>query len=88
MGMTPFMRASRRIGFQEMQLHGSRLAHLNGEMAKARYFHTVLKLYAKQKLVPFKLNIERTFGIKAVSDQPQDINAALYGLIANMMAAY
>jgi hypothetical protein len=88
MGMTPFMRASRRIGFQEMQLHGSRLAHLNDEMAKARYFHTVLKLYAKQKPVPFKLNIERTFGIKVVSDQPQDINAALYRLIANMMAAY
>lgn len=88
MGMTPFMRASCRIGFAEMQLHGSRLSYLNEETAKARHFHTVLKLYARQKLVPFKLNIERTFGIKVVSDQPQDINAALYRLIANMMAAY
>jgi hypothetical protein len=88
MGMTPFMRASRRIGSKEMQLHASRLAHLNEEMAKARYFRTVLKLYAKQKLVPFKLNIERVFGIKVASDQPEDINVALYTLIANMMAPY
>ncbi len=82
------MRASQRIGFAEMQLHGSRLSHLNEEVGKARQFHTLLKLYAKQKLTPFKLNIERTFGIKVASDQPQDINAALYRLIANMMAAY
>ncbi len=88
MGMTPFMRASRRIGSAEMQLHCSRLSHLNEEITKARDFHTLLKLYAKQMLVPFKLNIERTFGIKVASDQPQDINAALYRLIANMMAAY
>src|SRR5690606_24792759 len=52
-GMTPFMRAAQRIGFEEMQLHSSRLSHLNEEMVKARYFHTLLKLYAKQKFVPF-----------------------------------
>jgi hypothetical protein len=88
MGMTPFMRASQRIGFEEMQLHCSRLNHLNDEIAKARFFQTILKLYAKQRLVPFKLNIERTFGIEVVSDSPEDINAAVYRLIAHMMAAY
>jgi hypothetical protein len=88
MGMTPFMRAAQRIEHEKMMLHGSRLRHLNDEMAKARFFQTILKLYARQKLMPFKLNIDRTFGIKVVSDKPQDINAALYKLIARMMAAY
>lgn len=88
MGMTPFMRASRRIGYAEMQLHGARLNHLNAEMQKARYFETILKLYAREKFVPFKLNIKRTFGIDVKSDRPEDRNAALYLLIAHMMAAY
>lgn len=87
-GMTPFMRASGRIGFKEMQVHSARLNHLNQEMAKARFFRTILKLYATQKLVPFKLNIERTFDVRVASDKSQDINAALYTLIARMMAAY
>src|SRR5436190_1466411 len=88
MGMTPFMRASQRISFKDMSLHSMRLRHLDAEMDKARYFQTLLKLYAKEKFVPFKLNIERTFGIKVKSDLPQDINAALYLLIAHMMIAY
>lgn len=88
MGMTPFLRASQRIGFEEMQLHGSRLRHLDDEMKKARFFQTILKLYAREKTTPFKLNVERTFGIKVVSDRPEDINAALYQLIAKMMMAY
>jgi len=88
MGMTPFMRAAGRVGFEEMQIHVARLNHLNDEMAKARFFQTLLKLYAKERWVPFRLNIERTFGIKVQSDRPEDTNAALYLLIAHMMAAY
>lgn len=87
-GMTPFMRASRRIGFREMQLHGARLNHLNSEINKARFFETILKLYAREKFLPFKLNIERTFKIAVKSDRPEDLNAALYLLIAHMMMAY
>lgn len=88
MGMTPFMRASQRVGFPEMRLHSARLNHLNSEMEKARFFETILKLYARGKLVPFKLNIKRTFGIDVKSDKPEDVNAALYLLIAHMMTAY
>ncbi|MBU6418300.1 MAG: hypothetical protein KGQ79_01055 [Proteobacteria bacterium] len=87
-GMTPFMRAFMRLGPEEMQLHGSRLNHLNKGIAKARYFHTALKLYARQNVVPFKSNLKRIFNINVASEQPQDINAALYRLIANVMAAY
>lgn len=88
MGMTPFMRASMRIGFPEMQLHSARLNHLNAEVGKARFFETILKLYAREKYLPFKLNIERTFGIQVKSDRPEDRNAALYLLISHMMMAY
>lgn len=88
MGMTPFMRASMRIGHSEMQLHSARLNHLNAEMENARFFETILKLYAREKFLPFKLNIERTFGIEVKSDRPEDRNAALYLLIAHMMMAY
>ena len=88
MGMTPFMRAAGRVEFEKMQLHGSRLSHLDTVASKARNFRTILKLYAKSKLVPFKLNVERFFEIKVTSDKPQDVNAALYRLIALMMAAY
>lgn len=88
MGMTPFIRASMRIGNAEMQLHSARLNHLNAEMEKARFFETILKLYVREKFLPFKLNIERTFGIEVKSDRPEDRNAALYLLIAHMMMAY
>lgn len=88
MGMTPFMRASMRIGFPEMQMHSARLNHLNAEAGKTRFFETILKLYAREKFLPFKLNIERTFKIQVKSDRPEDRNAALYLLISHMMAAY
>jgi hypothetical protein len=88
MGMTPFMRASARAGAAKMGLHAARLEHLNTNIPKSRFFRTILKLYAKEKFTPFKLNIERNFGIKVVSDKPQDTNSALYSLIAQMMMAY
>lgn len=87
-GNTPFMRAAARVEHDQMMLHGSRLRHLNDEMAKARDFHNILKLYAKQRLAPFTLNISRVFGIEVRSNAPQDVNAALYTLIGRMMAAY
>lgn len=88
MGMTPFMKALGRIGSEEMQVHRTRLNHLNSEMAKARKFKTLLKVYATGKILPFKLNAKRTFGLEVTSDRPEDINAALYRIIAHMMAAY
>jgi len=88
MGMTPFMRAMERVGRKEMALHVARLNHLNKEMAKARQFATLLKLFANGKILPFKLNIKKTFGIQVRSDLPQDLNAAIYSLIAWMMMPY
>jgi len=88
MGMTPFMMASRRIEFEALQLHGSRLAQLDEQHGQVRDFTNLLKLYAKDRIAPFKLNVERVFKIHVKSDLPQDINAALYRLIADVMAPF
>lgn len=88
MGQTPFLRASARIGFEEMQLHGSRLNELNRQHEKFPQFKTLLKLYARQKVLPFKLNAAKTFGVETRSDKPEDINATLYVLIAKVMLPF
>jgi DNA-directed RNA polymerase subunit RPC12/RpoP len=87
-GQTPFIRAMMRVGEDAMKIHGWRLRHLETWAPKARYFKTILKLYAKAKQTPFKLNIKRQFDIEVDSDRPEDINAALYKLIALMMAPF
>lgn len=87
-GLTPFIRAMMRVDKDAMKIHGWRLRHLDSLAPKARYFRTILKLYAKSKHTPFKLNIERQFDIDVHSDRPEDINAALYKLISVMMAAF
>ncbi len=88
MGNTPFLRAVARVGDKEMSLHRSRLNHLNDYIKYAHDFKVVLKLYAKEKFKPFKLNVERVFRIPVKSERLKDINAALYKVIALMMMAY
>ncbi len=85
MGHTPFLRASQRIGFEEMQLHGARLSMLDHQYTLGRDFKNLLKLYARDRARPFRLNVERVFEIGVRSERLQDINAALYTLIAKMM---
>jgi hypothetical protein len=88
MGETPFMRASRRIGRVEMDLHSARLNALNDEIDKFRHFGVLLKLYAKGKIATFTHNCASIFDITALSDKPEDINAALYLLISKVMMPF
>lgn len=88
MGNTPFMAATRRIGFAEMQLHSARLNTLNAEFELFPKFKTLLKLYAAGKTTPFKMNAQKTFGVPMKSELPQDVNATLYRLIADMMRPF
>lgn len=88
MGNTPYMAAAQRIGFDDMQFHSARLNTLNAEYELFPKFKTILKLYAREKITPFKMNSEKTFGIRTKSDLPQDINATLYSLIANVMRPF
>jgi hypothetical protein len=85
MGMTPFMKAVQRVGFQEMSVHQARLNHLNASEEKFRLFKLLLKLYKNEKLTPYKLSAQRNFGVTIKSDKPEDINIALYVIIAQML---
>jgi hypothetical protein len=85
MGMTPFMRARELIGGKNLLFHTGRLARLAEVSAHAALFRTMLKLYEGKKVVPFRTNLERTFGIKLKSEKPEDLNAALFDLLAIVM---
>jgi hypothetical protein len=82
MGMTPYMRAVSRIGAEEMAIHTGRLNFLNANRDDVRRFATLLKLYRNDKILPFKLNCKKSFDIDLRSERPEDVNLALYDLIA------
>jgi hypothetical protein len=88
MGSTPFMRAARRIGENQLALHNVRLNQLNASETHAKVFALLLKLYERERWTPFKLSCERNFGEKVRSDKPQDLNAALYSVIAKVMSPF
>jgi hypothetical protein len=85
MGQTPFMRAAQRIGSEDMQLHELRLSYLDDHHDDQRVFAILLKHYARGKTTPFKSVAKRKFDIEVDSDKPEDSNAALYNLLANVM---
>lgn len=85
MGLTPFLRASQRIGYPEMELHNRRLNQLNATYESFGFFKTLLKFYMKEKVTPFRNAVEKRFGGHMTSDKPEDINAALYDTIAKVM---
>ena len=85
MGQTPFMRAAQRIGPEEMRLHALRLRYLDDHHDEQRMFAILLKHYARGRTTPFKTVAKRGFDIVLASEKPEDFNAALYSLLANMM---
>jgi hypothetical protein len=87
-GDTPFMKAAARSGVMATVYHGRRLAYLDAKHAKFGFFKTLLKLYAKEKWLPFKNTLEKHFDKKATSDKMMDLNDALYHAIAEIMAPF
>lgn len=84
-GQTPFMRAIEKIGHDEMNLHRYRLGYLDEVENKIRDFKNLIRLFDKCRITPFKLNIKRVFDIELKSEKKEDIQAALYSMIARMM---
>jgi hypothetical protein len=87
-GLTPFMRAAQRTHDDGMMIHRGRLNFLNEELPQFRFFALILKLYIAGKLTPFKMSLKRNFNIVVKSDKPEDINAALYKLITDVMMPF
>jgi hypothetical protein len=88
-GKTPFMEAAQRIGYEELKLHGSRLAYLTEEATpRLRVFTLLLKLFRNGKWTPFKTSCRRNFDVDVKSDAPQDRAAALYNVISKVMMPF
>jgi hypothetical protein len=85
MGYTPFLRASQRVEPEYLLLHMSRLDHLNAELTKFRDFKLLINLYIKSKWSLFKSVCWDVFRVKLKTEKPEDLNAALYAVIAIMM---
>lgn len=88
MGITPFMRAVQRTHHDGMMIHSGRLNFLNEELPKFRFFALILKLYTTGKFTAFKMRLQRNFNMVVESDKPEDINAALYKLITDVMMPF
>lgn len=88
MGKMPFMLAFRRIGYEAMKLHEARLSCLDEQAPKVRVFALLLKLFKNEKWTPFRTSCFRNFETTLVSETPQDRAAAIYRIIADMMAPF
>lgn len=85
MGVTPFMRAMKMVGNDKAGLIGVRLNALVENQKHCTLFSTLIKMYEQSKTIPFRTNLKRAFGIELRSEKPQDMNLALFELIAKMM---
>ena len=83
MGQTPFMKAHWRIGHENFKIHNARLDALNQLYPMLDDFKRVLRLYKKNNKL-FGQLCESKFGEKLRSEKPQDLNLALYGVIAKV----
>ena len=85
MGHTPFLRATQRIGVENVEVHRARLQYLDDSRDDRRAFSILLKHYMRGKITPFSLICKRQFNIDLVTERPEDVNASLYKLLAKMM---
>ena len=85
MGQTPFMRAAQRIDPEAMGLHVHRLSYLDNYHKERRAFGTLLKHYVHGSTTLFNEVAKQHFQIEVASNRPEDLNAALYKLLAKMM---
>lgn len=85
MGMTPFMRASMRIDQQAMAIHNMRLRYLDEHSGSDKTLAVLSKHYMRAKLTPFRLISAKAFDVELTSEAPEDVNAALYSVLAKAM---
>jgi hypothetical protein len=88
MGMTPFMTAMQRVGFQRYSFHNERLNQLNKLYKKSDEIRNLIRLYSGKDKLLFKLKVEKFLRMTFPSTKPQDINAALYRLVSTSFAPF
>ncbi len=83
MGHTPFMKAIERIGHDNLGFHNHRLNILNQLYPLVNDLGRIIRLYSKNTDL-FSRICESKFGEKVKTQKPQDVNAALYCVIAKV----
>lgn len=81
MGLTPFMRASMRIGHEALQIHSMRVNYLNSVYDHENEIREIFTLYSKNKNELFKTKVLKFLETKMMCDTPLDQNRALYHAI-------
>lgn len=87
MGHTPFLKAVGRIGHENFGIHNARLNGLNILHSKTKELERILRLYSKNVNLFGRL-CEKEFGETLRSEKPQDVNLALYCVIAKVFAPF
>ena len=87
MGQTPFIKAIGRIGHENFSIHNARLNGLNVLYPKTKDLERVLRLYSKN-INLFGRLCEKEFGEPIRSEKPEDVNLALYCVIAKVFAPF
>jgi len=83
MGYTPFMKAISRIGHKNFSFHNQRLNYLNDIYPLYSDLSRIIRLYSKNKQL-FSTLCSSKFHVDVISNKQQDINAALYMVIAKV----
>jgi hypothetical protein len=87
MGHTPFLKAQSRIGHENFEIHVSRLNALNDLYPKHEDFKRILRLYSRDTKL-FGQLCKSKFDEKLRSEKPEDLNLALYAVIAKIFAPF
>lgn len=81
MGDTPFLKAVERIGHGPYEFHNARLSALNELYHLVPDLNRIIRLYYKNHNL-FATLCQSRFGESVLSDKQEDINAALYNVLA------
>lgn len=83
MGHTPFLKAVSRIGHDNYEIHKRRLDSLNALYPKADDLNRIIRLYSKNTDL-FAQLCKSKFEEEVKSQEPKDLNLALYCVIAKV----
>ena len=83
MGETPFMKAHSRIGHENFRIHNARLTALNFLYPKIDDLKRTFRLYGKNSKL-FGQLCKSKFEVELRSDKAEDLNLALYSVIAKV----
>jgi hypothetical protein len=78
MGLTPFMRAVERIGYESIRIHAMRVQYLNEVHEFSKEIKAIFTLYANEKYELFREKVMAFLGTDMPCETQLDRNRALY----------